>query len=163
MIGFWCFLLPGNTKARILLFRPVCFYKNKQGGIPSKDYTESIPPYRATGVADGEFCRFPTYLKIPSSQPCMPHSDFPYRNPTFLSPPSLRDTSPYHKGRHGGWVRTSTYHKGRWSFYGSLVQRELTAKGRLRDCLRCFPSRKNCRRQIPARLTFDFLIPSVTS
>ena len=95
MIGFWCFLLPGNTKARILLFRPACFYKNKQGGIPSKDYTESIPPYRATGAADGEFCRFPTYLKIPSSQPCMPHSDFPYRNPTFLSPPSLRDTSPH--------------------------------------------------------------------
>ena len=53
MIGFWCFLLPGNTKARILLFRPVCFYKNKQGGIPSKDYTESIPASRATGVADG--------------------------------------------------------------------------------------------------------------
>ena len=25
-------------------------------------------------------------------------------------------------------MRTSTYHKGRWSFYGSLVQRELSAQ-----------------------------------
>ncbi len=32
-------------------------------------------------------------------------SNLRYRNPAFLSPPSLRDTSPYHKGRHDWWVR----------------------------------------------------------
>ena len=32
----------------------------------------------------------------------------------LLSPPSLRDTSPYHKGRHEG-ERATTYHKGRQS------------------------------------------------
>ena len=31
----------------------------------------------------------------------------------LLSPPSLRDTSPYHKGRQGFVVRISPYHKGR--------------------------------------------------
>ena len=32
-------------------------------------------------------------------------SNLRYRNPAFLSPPALRDTSPYHKGRHDWWVR----------------------------------------------------------
>ena len=32
----------------------------------------------------------------------LPVSESLYRNPTFLSPPSLRDTSPYHTGRHKG-------------------------------------------------------------
>ena len=46
--------------------------------------------------------------------------NLPYRKPTFLSPPSLRDTSPYHKGR--------------LSIFSSLVQWELACAARLRDC-----------------------------
>ena len=34
-------------------------------------------------------------------------SNLRYRNPAFLSTPSLRDTSPYHKGRHGVGCATS--------------------------------------------------------
>ena len=32
-----------------------------------------------------------------------------YRNPAFLSPPSLRDTSPYHKGRHKAGFRCFSF------------------------------------------------------
>ena len=39
--------------------------------------------------------RLPIYKKTPSSLPC------PHHSPIFLSPPVLRTTSPYHKGRHG--------------------------------------------------------------
>ena len=50
-------------------------------------------------------------------------SDLPYRKPAFLSPPVLRTTSPYHKGR---FLYLAPLCRGSWR------------QSRLRDCLQDF-------------------------
>ena len=93
------------------------FFEKKFNECLRKDYTGLLPSARR----DAADCRFLSSLAaLPLVSPCfrfykgkksitsdaflrMDFSVFnlPYRKRTFLSPPSLRDTSPYHKGRHG--------------------------------------------------------------